>query len=98
MTLFSGTAREAAAAYPQNLNVAAALALAGPGFEAVEVAVICDPQANGNGHAVAAQSEFGTMRIEIVNKPSPTNPKTSWIVGQSLLAAIEQHFAPVVML
>lgn len=98
VTLFSGTAREAAAAYPQNLNVAAALAIAGPGFETVEVAVICDPKATGNGHAVAADSEFGTMRIEIVNAPSPTNPKTSWIVGQSLLAAVEQHFAPVVML
>ncbi|AMJ61819.1 aspartate dehydrogenase [Bosea sp. PAMC 26642] len=98
VTLFSGTARDAAAAYPQNLNVAAALALAGPGFEAVEVAVICDPQATGNGHAVAAESEFGRMRIEIVNTPSPTNPKTSWIVGQSLLAAIVQHFSPVIML
>jgi aspartate dehydrogenase len=98
VTLFSGSAREAAALYPQNLNVAAALALAGPGFEATGVAVVCDPQATGNTHVVRATSEFGTMALSIANTPSPGNPKSSWIVGQALLAAIEQHFAPVQML
>jgi aspartate dehydrogenase len=98
VTLFSGTAREAAAAYPQNLNVAAALALAGPGFEATGVEVVCDPAATGNMHVVNATSEFGTMRLTIANTPSPTNPKSSWIVGRSLLAAIDQHFSPVAML
>jgi aspartate dehydrogenase len=97
-TLFSGNARQAAAAYPQNLNVAAALALAGPGFEATGVDVVCDPSATGNTHVVTARSEFGTMSLTIANKPSPSNPKSSWIVGQSLLAAIDQHFSPVVML
>ncbi|KRD99963.1 hypothetical protein ASE63_10705 [Bosea sp. Root381] len=98
VTLFSGTAREAAALYPQNLNVAAALALAGPGFDATGVDVVCDPQADGNMHVVKATSEFGTMSLTIANRPSPGNPKTSWIVGQALLAAVEQHFSPVVML
>ncbi len=98
VTLFSGTAREAAALYPQNLNVAAALALAGPGFEATGVDVVCDPAATGNVHRVTAESEFGTMFLEITNRPSPTNPKSSWIVAQALLAAVEQHFSPVVML
>lgn len=98
VTLFSGTAREAAALYPQNLNVAAALALAGPGFEATGVDVVCDPKAAGNIHVVTATSEFGTMALTIANRPSPANPKSSWIVGQALLAAIEQHFSPVVML
>jgi aspartate dehydrogenase len=97
VTLFAGTARQAAALYPQNLNVAAALALAGPGFEATGVEVICDPEAGGNTHVVLADSELGTMRLSIVNKPSPTNPKTSWIVGRSLLAAVDQYFSPVMM-
>lgn len=98
VTLFSGNAREAAAAYPLNLNVAAALALAGPGFEKVEVAVVCDPAAAANSHAITVDCEYGTMRAEIANRPSPRNPKTSWIVSRSLLAAIEQYFSPVVML
>ncbi|MET3890559.1 aspartate dehydrogenase [Bosea sp. OAE506] len=98
VTLFSGTAREAAARYPQNLNVAAALALAGPGFEATRVDVVCDPKAGGNTHVVRASSEFGTFSLEIANRPSPSNPKSSWIVAQSILAAVDQHFSPVVML
>lgn len=98
LTLFEGTARQAAAAYPQNLNVAAALALAGPGFEATRVSVVCDPGAKGNTHVVKAQSEFGSMQVTIANRPSPTNPKSSWIVGRSLLAAIDQYFSPVMML
>lgn len=98
VTLFAGDARAAAAAYPQNLNVAAALALAGPGFSGVSVAVVCDPEAAGNTHIVEAASALGTMRIEIANRPSPANPKTSWIVGASLMAAIEQYFSPIQML
>ncbi len=98
VTLFAGDARAAAAAYPQNLNVAAALALAGPGFSGVEVAVVCDPAAAGNTHIVEVKSALGTMRIEIANRPSPANPKTSWIVGASLMAAIEQYFSPIQML
>ncbi len=98
VTLFAGNAREAAALYPQNLNVAAALALAGQGFEATGVEVICDPEAGGNTHVVLADSEFGSLRLSIVNKPSPDNPKTSWIVGRSLMAAVEQYFSPVMML
>ena len=98
VVLFEGTAREAAAAYPQNLNVAAALAFAGPGFDQTRVAVICDPAARGNTHAVKAESEYGTMAITIANRPSPANPKSSWIVSRSLLAAIEQYFSPVAML
>ena len=98
VVLFEGTAREAAAAYPQNLNVAAALALAGPGMDNVSVAVICDPKVTGNTHVVKSQSPLGSMHIEIVNQPSPANPKTSMIVAQSVLSAIDQYFSPVQML
>ena len=98
VVLYQGTARGAASAYPSNLNVAATLALAGPGFEATEVAVVVDPKAKGNTHSITGESELGTVRIEIANRPSPRNPKSSWIVSRSLLAAVEQHFSPVVML
>lgn len=95
LTLFAGSARQAAAAYPQNLNVAAALALAGVGFDDITVTVTCDPQADGNTHLVRAKSMFGTMEVSIANAPSPDNPKTSWIVAQALLAAVDQHFSPI---
>ncbi len=94
--LFDGHAREAALRYPQNLNVAASLALAGTGFERTQVRIVVDPQAKGNTHRVHATGAFGEMHADITNRPSPDNPKTSWVVGLSLLATVERHFAPVV--
>jgi aspartate dehydrogenase len=98
VTLYRGSARGAASAYPNNLSVAATLALAGAGFEETEVAVVVDPKATGNTHTISGASELGTIRIEIANQPSPGNPKSSWIVSRSLLAAIDQHFSVVAML
>ena len=96
VVLFDGHAREAALRYPQNLNVAASLALAGTGFERTQVRIVVDPQAKGNTHLVHATGAFGEMHADITNRPSPDNPKTSWVVGLSLLATVERYFAPVV--
>lgn len=98
VVLYHGSARGAASAYPSNLNVAATLALAGLGFEETEVSVVVDPKAKGNTHTIVGESELGTIRVEIANRPSPRNPKSSWIVSRSLLAAVEQHFSALVML
>ena len=97
VVLFDGHAREAALRYPQNLNVAASLALAGRGFEATHVRIVVDPDATGNTHRVHATGSFGDMQLQIVNRPSPDNPKTSWVVGLSLMATVERYFAPVVL-
>jgi aspartate dehydrogenase len=94
--LFDGHAREAALRYPQNLNVAASLALAGNGFDATRVRIVVDPDATGNMHCVHATGAFGDMKLQIVNKPSPDNPKTSWVVGLSLMATVERYFSPVI--
>lgn len=95
--LFEGDAREAARRYPQNANVAASLALAGTGFARTRVRIVVDPQARGNSHRITASGAFGEMVTSITNQPSAANPKTSAVVGLSLLAAIERHFSPVVL-
>ncbi|AOB26224.1 aspartate dehydrogenase [Bordetella bronchiseptica] len=92
-TLFSGPAREAALRFPKNLNVAATLALAGIGMTRTRVEVVVDPRARGNQHRIQVRSPLGEMQIELVNAPSPANPKTSWLVAQSVLATIRRHLA-----
>lgn len=92
LILFEGAANEAAKRYPKNLNVAATLALAGAGMEATQVKVIVDPALNQNKHIIYVSSQFGDMKMDITNTPSPSNPKSSWIVAQSISQVIRRQF------
>mgnify|MGYP000845580799 FL=1 len=93
--LFEGSAAEAAKRYPQNLNVAATLALAGIGMDKTRVRVLVDPSLSQNQHHIFVKSEFGEMRLQVSNTPSPNNPKSSWIVAQSIAATVKKEFAQI---
>jgi aspartate dehydrogenase len=86
--LYRGTAGEAALLYPQNANVAAAVALAGLGFDATEVELVADPEAPGNVHEIEAEGAAGRFAIQLQGKPSRTNPKTSALAALSVARAL----------
>ena len=81
---YTGTARAAARDYPKNANVAATLALAGPGFDATEVALVADPTVSRNVHEVQVSAGAADFTIRIEGHPSPDNPKTSQATIYSL--------------
>lgn len=81
---FRGSAREAAASFPQNANVAATIALAGIGFEKTKVQLVADPTIGGNIHELHFVSGCAETTLRIEGKPSPDNPKTSQTAGFSL--------------
>lgn len=85
--LFEGTAREAALAYPKNVNVGVTVALAGLGMDRTRVTLVSDPAAAGPLGIVEAGGDFGTFRFEILAYASPHNPKTSLLTAHSILAA-----------
>ena len=93
--LFEGPADEAARLYPQNANVAAAVALAGAGFEATRVRLLADPAAGGNVHSLRAEGAFGAFEVEIRGRPLPGNPKTSTLAAHSVVAEILRRAVPV---
>jgi hypothetical protein len=55
--VFDGTAREAAGLYPRNVNVHAALSLAGIGFDRTHSRIISDPSVNTNEHVICVKGE-----------------------------------------
>jgi aspartate dehydrogenase len=95
--LYTGTAGEAALLYPQNANVAAAVALAGLGFDATEVELVADPDAPGNIHEIEAEGAAGRFAIQLQGKPSRTNPKTSALAAFSVARALLNEQATIVI-
>lgn len=96
-TFFTGTARQAAALFPKNANVAATLALAGAGFDATRVELIADPAATGNLHAYEVTSPLGGYAMRIENRASAGNARTSAATVLSVLRAIRNRTGHVVI-
>jgi aspartate dehydrogenase len=88
VVFFTGTAREAAAQFPQNANVAVISALAGLGLDRTRMALIADPHISRNCHHVVATGAFGRLELRIDNEPLDGNPKSSEMAALSLVRLI----------
>ncbi len=92
--VFSGTAREAAAGFPANVNVAAALSLAGIGPDRTMIDIWADPAVERNCHSIEVDSDSARFTLSIENIPSE-NPKTGKNVALSVIAALRKMHAPL---
>ena len=88
--IFEGNALEAIQAFPQNVNVAATLSLAGIGPKKTKVRVFTSPTYQLNQHEVEIEGSFGKIRTEMRNLPSRMNPKTSELAILSAVATIRK--------
>ena len=92
--IFEGSAQDAVSNFPQNINVAAVLSLAGMGKEKTRVKIICSPNSK-NIHEIEIESDAGKTFIRCENNPAPGNPKTSYLAVLSAIATLKQIFEPV---
>lgn len=95
--LYNGPARAGVQQFPENVNVAAAVSLAGIGFDRTTLRVIADPSVDRNMHEVVARGYFGELRLEIRNVPTDANPKTGRIVALSVAKALRNRTAAEVV-
>jgi aspartate dehydrogenase len=86
--IFEGNAFDAAAGFPANVNVAAALALAGIGPERTEVRIWCDPGAIRNMHTIRVEADAARFTMSIEGVPSEANPRTGKLTPLSVLACL----------
>jgi aspartate dehydrogenase len=94
LKVFDGSARGAARGFPANLNVAAALSLAGIGADRTAVEIWADPTVTRNTHRIEVDSDSARFSMVIENIPSE-NPKTGRITALSVIACLHKLRAPL---
>jgi aspartate dehydrogenase len=93
--IFEGTAREACKGFPANVNVSAALSLAGIGPDQTRIRIMVAPGSTRNIHDVEVVGEFGRLTTRIENVPSDTNPRTGKLSYLSAIAMLKDIASPV---
>ncbi len=93
--LFEGSALAATAAFPQNINVAATLSLAGIGPKKTIVKIVASGKVSRNIHEIKVESDSGLLFSRTENIAHPKNPKTSFLAVLSAIAMLKQILAPI---
>ena len=94
LRVFAGTAREGARGFPANLNVAAALSLAGIGPDRTSLEIWADPSLERNTHRIEVDADSASFSMAIENVPSE-NPKTGRITALSVISCLRKLGAPM---
>jgi aspartate dehydrogenase len=87
LKIFDGTAREGARGFPANVNVAAALSLAGIGPDKTRLEIWADPALTRNTHRIEVDADTARFSMSIEGIPS-ANPRTGRIVPLSAIATL----------
>ena len=88
--VFEGPALEACRLFPANVNVSAALSMAGLGPQRTRIRIYADPTVDKNTHDIIVEGEFGRLSIRIENTPSESNPRTGKLSALSALATLRK--------
>ena len=88
LKIYDGPAGAAAKAFPANLNVAAALSLAGIGPERTRLEIWADPGVTRNSHSIEVEADAARFSMTIESVPSAENPRTGRLTPLSVVATL----------
>ena len=93
--VFHGTAREAIANFPKNVNVAVATAVATADVDKTLVEITSVPGLTTNTHIIEAKNSIANVKLEFSSSPDPINPKSSTVTAMSVVAMLKNLASPV---
>jgi len=97
LKVFEGSATEGARGFPANVNVAAAVGLAGVGPDRTVLEVWADPGVDRNVHDIQVTADAASFTLHIENVPTTENPKTGRLVALSILATLRRLSSPLIV-
>ena len=95
LRVFEGSAAEGAQGFPSNVNVAAAVGLAGIGPQRTRLEIWADPSAERNMHTVRVEADSARFEMSIENVPSEENPGTGKLTALSVIATLRGLVSPL---
>lgn len=95
LKVFEGSAREGAKGFPANVNVAAALGLAGIGPDRTEIEIWADPGVDRNIHRIEVDADSTRFSMTIEGVPSADNPRTGRLTPLSVITTLRGLVAPL---
>jgi len=96
-TLFKGNVQTAVKLFPQNINVAATLALAAKAKQKLLIEIIASPRYTMNSHEIEVSGDFGRIRTRTDNVVCPDNPKTSYLAVLSGIQTLKQFCSGILI-
>jgi len=90
--LFDGHVTDAVEHFPQNINVAAAIALASQAPDKLRIRILTSPEYKLNSHEIEVVGDFGRLLTRTENEVCPDNPKTSYLAVLSAIQTLKQYF------
>lgn len=93
MQVIKGSVTDVAREFPANVNVAAAVSLAGLGPDETRMEVWADPNLTRNTHTVEVTSESSDFTMSIQNRPSIENPATGIITARSVIVLLRRFYS-----
>ena len=88
LLVFKGSAYEGALGFPSNVNVAAAVGLAGVGARNTQLEIWADPGKTRNTHTIKVDADSARFEMTIENVPSESNPGTGKITALSVITTL----------